>query len=284
MTNAAVPIRRGMTGGQFLKAIGPAARSVLARHVLAVYALVHEHHNIQPLGTGTLLAIAGKCFFVTAAHVMNAVRGDRKDELAICLPTEGRLIRIGGESLVTREEDEDVCVVALDAESTERVRTLPMLTLRDTWMSGEQPDCVYLLSGYPREWHRSDEHARRLLMRPYGIAVGRIAGADLALRRYDPKCHLLFTYGLNTLRDDPNGVEAPQSLEGMSGSAIWRIADLPLRAQDWLNSGMRVVAVQTSAYRVGDRAIVRGTKWSVIVAIIEDAFPDLRTAIALHDR
>ena len=271
-----------ITGAEFLKLVGPKAGPVLGHHVLAVFSLAREYQHQRPIGTGTLLRIADRVFLVTAAHVANAVDQSLGDALVIGLPNDGHLHIIGGEILVTRTDYEDIAVVALDAASIAKVRNLPTLSLGQTWLSDDAPEAIYLLSGYPQEWHRQDRAAGKLVVGPYGLAVGLYRGDSGSFKGYEPRDHLLFTYGLNSLRDDPNWVRSPASIEGLSGSPVWRLANLPDGAQNWTPEAMKVVAIQTGTYRVKERMIVKTTRWPVLIAMLRSAFPDLIKPIDLH--
>ncbi len=273
-----------MTGAEFIKLIGPSAGEVLKRHNLAVFSYAPEHDHHRPQGTGTLLRIADKIFLVTASHVVAAVQG--ADHLVVGNPVTGRLFPLAGELVRTDEAGADVAIFAIDDAHVPRVRELPALSLSQTWLEPALPEGWFLLSGFPREWHKRDPAKRTLLVNPYQIVVRPYAGDTAGLKGFDSDFHLLVTYGKNAQGNDPNGVAFPESVEGMSGACIWRFADAAPNAATWdAEKEMRVVGVQTSEYPGElDRRIVRGTKWRTVVEFLAAAYPDLRPAINLHLR
>jgi hypothetical protein len=276
-------IRETVTGAEYLKIIGPLAGEVLARHVLSIFALAPEHEHLRPIGTGALLQIADRRFLITAAHVASEADKVQGDRVVVGLPADGRLYVVGGKAIRTPEEHTDLAIVALSAESHAALNHLRPLSLADAYLGTSFSSAIYALSGYPREWYGKDDATRAITVRPYQIAVRLFDGDTTSLRGYDSAEHVLMTYGLNTLRDDPNGVVAPQSLRGLSGSSIWRLADLPSPSpEQWSSRAMRVVGIQTGEYRIGDRMVVKATRWASVVGTIAAAFPELRPPIMLH--
>jgi hypothetical protein len=273
---------RPVNGGEFIKMIGPQAGAMLKQHSLAVYSYASEHDHHLPQGTGTLLNIASRHFFITAAHVAATVSGE--DRLFVGNPASGHHMSLGGKLVHTDEAATDIAILAVDAERVPAVRQLPALSLSQTWLKPTLPPAWFVLSGFPREWHRKDPERRALLTNPYQIVVSPYVGDSDALKGFDPTHHFLMTYGKNAQRDDPNGVRYPESLEGMSGACVWRLADVSPNPATWsAGKEMRVVGIQTGEYEGKlDRRVVKGTTWLTVVEIIAAAFPDLKPAIELH--
>ena len=115
-------------------------------------------------------------------------------------------------------------------------------------------------------------------------------GDTTALEGYNEKLHILLDardeelYGQDgseqTLRV-AHGVRVPfaSALEGISGSAVWRLGRPHLKVEQWTAAENRVVGVQTSVYP--QRGVIRVTRWGAVNGLIVSVFPDVKPAIEM---
>jgi hypothetical protein len=79
------------------------------------------------------------------------------------------------------------------------------------------------------------------------------------------------------LGDDP---QLPAQLQGISGCAIWRFSDVPVK-EDWSVDEAKVVAVETCVYAERALKAIRGTKWRWVAKVLADMHPEIRESFRL---
>ena len=82
---------------------------------------------------------------------------------------------------------------------------------------------------------------------------------------------------------DGEHVETPRRLDGISGSSIWRAYAYGEDPSTWTAAAARVAAVQTCIVNIKGSVLIRGTRWYMVLAMLRDRYPDLASAIELHN-
>lgn len=260
-------------------------RPLLQQSVLPLYGYAREHDNHRPLGTANLLEIAGRYFAVTASHVAEAIYEDglQRDELSV--PTlDGTLVPLHGTLNGDRSGEHDVALLEFEWSVAEKLAGYRFLTLANTDNSPAPPRRGwYCVHGYPVVGALFDEKAKFHGARPFTHITSLYEGPTSSLPIYDAARHVLVELDPEVAIDFQGGdALLPCDLRGISGSAVWRAFTYGGDDATWSPSDARVAAIETAVVRNERRTIIRGTRWFVVLSLLRRLYPDLASAIDLH--
>ena len=151
------------------------------------------------------------------------------------------------------------------------------LTMLDFAYDPPQQGDEYFVCGFPAEMSNRNEkeifEQTAILFPTTCEAVG-----ERSLENFDRKRHLLFLMpGGTVLAED--GTPMPESLRGISGSAIWRV--LHGHSRDAFKvEDIRMIGVQTHVYE--KPGLIRATIWGAALTVLWTKFEDLRPSLKLH--
>lgn len=226
----------------------------------------------MPVGTGTLIKIAGRKFLVTAAHLfddfeLSLFAAPNKRHRGIPTPLEGAIIR----APEPKRDSIDIAVIDLSERSADALSDWDTITLNDvkppTW---EGP---FALCGYPSEKLRpQDDTLNCTLITAF---TDRIQPPSNASGSVEPGLDLFFRYddvGINTAGESVS----PPHLKGTSGCTIWQM--VATKSKIWTpNQAMKVVGVQSSAMR-GEW--FRAKSWVAVLGALSACGDDVEAEIA----
>ncbi len=252
--------------------------------------------TLQQFGTGTLLRVADQSFIVTAAHV---IKETPRSGTGLCITrTDGSFAQASGNWICSSEgqygtssDPFDVAVLRLEPSTARGLSNESFLRLDDISFAEDLSDSVFCLLGYPTLWSQpSTDQNTKLDLKPLQYTTDAFEGPTDALSEYKARFHLLLNAGLRESTDiegSPirfearSGVPAefPRGLGGISGCSVWVIGQKNKSLQDWNRGKAKVVAVQTGIYH--SQQIIKATRWIAVSTLLHEAFPELRTAMAL---
>ena len=242
---------------------------LVQRHVVSIVAYYNGELHQHP--TGTLVQFSGHHFVVTAAHAIETYdeakevypdlhllvdNGDAKD----LVPLDGRYhatktVRdpANPRFVVGDERDDlwDIGVWELDRHVVDGLTTKSFLNRASISLTDDLTTGAYLVAGFPCSWAKADSATRSLRWRWLRYSAHPYPERD-TLPNFDERFHMALCLG-----DDP---QLPAQLEGISGCAIWRLSDVPVK-EDWSVDEAKVVAVETCVYAERTLKAIRGTKW-----------------------
>lgn len=232
-------------------------------------------------GTGTLVRFGGIPFLVTASHVLvSHKKGTDPLRLLIIGPAGGEPITLTGEMLVSHkpggaeDDDYDVAIFELPQEIVAALGECVFLSQTDIVADDDFADDYYFVSGIPTDWAKIEgEPTDGLVLLTY--CTQPFLGETSSFGGYKPELHFLLSRG-GGLHISGEPAEMPKSLEGISGCSIWR--SYYTTTHDDEVGQARVVAVQTGTYLKG--TAIKGTRWSVVKAILAEFYPNLRPAMS----
>lgn len=260
-----------------------------------VAVVVSNRPEIHQIGTGILFQIADSCFVVTAAHVLTEPL--LYDKTIGITGGDGCLISTHGDWIASTPKQTDstdpfdIAVFRLPDTAIPRLSGKRFLRASDIDFSEQQSkSAVFAVFGFPGLWSlpiRGPEEDLELKGLEY-IACASNRPPDL--NGYDPRYHFLIDAQSSSLTDQ-NGYETAftdragdevsitKSLGGISGSSVWLVGDLGIPENHWDRIVPKVVAVETGVYK--EAGVIRATRWAAVTTLIHDAFPDLRSSIAV---
>lgn len=259
------------------------------RHVVSITAhykgAPHQH------ATGTLVQFSDHHFVVTAAHAIDHFHKGKQlySDLGLYIDNGDSkdLVRLDGHYHATRtvrdaenprllvgdERDDlwDIGLWELDRHVVEALTTKRFLNRANISLTDDLTTGVYLLAGFPCSWARVDTANRSVRWRWLRYIAHPYPERD-TLPNFDERFHMALCLG-----DDP---DMPTRLEGISGCAIWRLSDVPVK-EEWSVAEARVVAVETCVYQGRAHKAIRGTKWQCVVKVLADMHPEIRESFKL---
>ncbi len=273
---------------EFIAKVDSAMPAVFRKSVVPLFQFAPEHDYARLLGTATLVAVAGRHFIVTAAHAVADMfkNGNQLDDLYV--PNlDGAFVPVEGRFAGARQDEHDFAFVEMGVKTLERLRSRTFLSLADIDLTtGPLPAGWYYVHGYPGTQATSGRSGDEFRAKPSTYGAPLYEGPTSFLRTFDPALHALVEIDptqLATGADEGTTPSMPSDFKGISGSSMWRAFSFGVDANAWTPSDARVVAVETCVAQKDGRFIVRGTRWFVVLALLRHAFPDLASAIALHD-
>lgn len=260
-----------------------------------VAVVVSNSPEIHQIGTGILFQIADSCFVVTAAHVLTAPH--LYDKTIGITGGDGCLISAHGNWIASTPKQPDsadpfdIAVFRLPDTAIQRLSGKRFFRASEIDFSEQSKTAVFAVFGFPGRWAlpiRGPEEELELKAFEYIACASNRPPADLI--GYDPRYHLLIDAQFSNLTDqsgsetaftDRAGDEVPftKSLHGVSGSSVWLVGDLGVPKNHWDRIVPKVVAVETAVYK--EAGVIRATRFVAVTTLIHDAFPDLRSSIAV---
>jgi hypothetical protein len=213
----------------------------IARGTVPLYA--RSEGRLRLIGSGSLLGMSNEAFLITAAHVIDELRGG---QLCTVNPfADSGPISLGREAPTQSDaEVHDIAIVPL-GESLDPFRALTAGDL-DFDADFAKPGRYHFL-GWPQQFTLAARE--RLASLPIFCAAETYQGPTEDLLNYHSALHLLL---------DVNA--PPAALFGLSGSPIWRIDGAAARA----------VAVETAMYPLSpERVLVRGTSFRAVLRLLQ---------------
>lgn len=245
-------------------------------------AIVAENPQLLfQLGTGTLVRIADTFLVVTAAHVVldahnynwtMGISGAQKK--FIILGSDWSCSGEGGDPGVL-----DIAIHKLAQDAVTNLAGKEFINLSDLTTPSNYSTGYYCLFGYPACWTKSaDAHTDTLTAGGFQLTTTAYNGDTHLLSNFDPKHHFLLEADdlhLHAYGSDP---VFPKRLEGISGCSVWHLGDLSTPIEHWPKNRIGLAGVQTGVYRTN---IIKVTRWSSVVNLILQVFPELRPAVQL---
>src|SRR6267378_1274049 len=249
-----------------IRAFGSKLEPLLRSACIPLYTRAVEHDFIRPLGTGSLLEVAEKRWLVTASHVL--VEG-RRDQLIAGNLIAGHQFSVEGVAI--GNERDDVGILELDQRSAGLFEGARWLRVTDLRLDPPQVSDVCVLAGYPVNLQRRGGPTSALAY------ITRQHDGDYKAFSSDPAEHLLLDYDhAESIAAEPDRGPPPDRLQGISGSAVWRLDDT---GSDQMRA--TVVAIETGVFPHPGRLIVKATRIGAVLGLIGRAYPDLRGALTL---
>ncbi len=253
--------------------------------------------SLSQHGTGTLFRIADAFFLVTAAHVFRLAR-QYALSIGFGAAINGSFIPIRGRHLESRpkyaDDDSDVCDIAIYpilSEDVSHIEKDRFLSLVDVDCGSQSPTAVYSICGFPCKWSKTSRTAdEKVVLKAIQYTSYSYSGDTSAFVGYVADRHLLISANVDETTDDKgdavrfvdfvgDALTFPKQLSGISGSSVWRIGDLNVPLSEWNSDHAKVVAVQTGVYQ--DKSVIKATRWSVVLEMLNRAFPELHPALSL---
>lgn len=215
-------------------------------------------------GSGTYFQFDGRTFLVTAAHT---VSDEKPESLAVPKsPTGGNLVTLGSVTVSWPQEDDLLDVAVLELMDSEFVSSLANEWLIfdeghiGDYSSGE--DAHYLVVGHPAATITASD--KQLVGRPYPLFGKPSEGKPVHAKG---PAYLNVDIFLDEVAPI-SGFEKfrPERLQGISGSAIWRVFEVPSGELWSPEKALRLVGIQCSV-RNGD--FVRGKQWRWVKGLLD---------------
>jgi hypothetical protein len=222
--------------------------------------------------TGSLFAIGGLRFLVTAAHIFDDDPPPLWIENAV---QKRRMTLVGRRWRVDDDGAIDLAFVQLGELLTERLEGMRFLTMQDV-EPRIAPAHIFAVAGFPAELNISGT-APFLFCYTTNFFAGPTTGI-----RYDPSTDLLLKYDLSfSAGVDGTPAGMPDRLHGMSGCPVWMLD--PTQSLD--ASSLRLVGVQTGTIPFDGAPhikIVKATKFEGVLAWLVHVFPDLERVLRMY--
>jgi hypothetical protein len=245
---------------------------------------LHQH------ATGTLVQFGDHCFVATAAHAIDDFHQAKEHypdlRLFVDNGVSNDLVPLDGnyfatktvydrETLAIRLPGErndlwDVALWELGSRSIQKLTNKAFLNRSSIDIGANLSTGVFFLAGCPRCWSQVD-YATRSFSWTWLTYLAQPYAKPESLAHFDERFHMALR-----LADD---AQLPTDLKGISGCAIWKVADYPIR-DDWSVEQARVVAIQTCVLKETPKAI-RGTKWACVLPVLARMHPDIREIFRL---
>jgi hypothetical protein len=228
---------------------------------------------VSGVASGTLLAVSGAHFVVTAAHVLRQfdVPGH---ELRIGMgdPQRPQPLPIPADR-VEIDDAQDVAAVLLTPDVVSRLPGKRFLTLTDIALDPAIGDWYCLLFGYLWEGTQPNRDYSSLILPNFRYWTRRYDGS-MANPKYDAASHSLVEFHEKAW-SLPDGIKManPSSLGGLSGAALWRVFRPEHAEGGWSPPLMKVIAVENVVY---DDRIIGCTNFAKVLPLFEALAPELR--------
>lgn len=236
------------------------------------------------LGSGTLFSIGDARFIVTAAHVLETASAAKKriwfggsdtNSHRLYPSANGLKWYADGEQM----EKSDFAIWRLEESDSKRFPGHRFLRLMDISSLEPRANDFFCTVGFPTELTPMIERgagarhwvqALKLYSLPYD-------GETEMLGNYEPDSHILVCGQSETMSAFDHEKPFPKQLGGISGGQIWRIRFDVINEKPIVLAAL--AAVETCVYRSG--RIVRGTKWSRVLGVMFNAWPELQPAMKI---
>ena len=244
-----------------------------------VFAARSKSEELWPFGTGTLAAIGNRRLLVTAAHVRTKQKKQGYDFLCAATAKGSFTALIQGNWILYPKVD--VAIFELSERHFSDLEANAFVSLCDIALDVETSTGIFALFGLPAVWSapslRGDSSPVK--SKALQFITHAYSGSTTGLENFDASVHVVLNAGSADHRNDKGEeISWPDRLNrflpGISGCGIWKLCregELPALPDP---AHSRLVAVETGVF--SDRGIVKGTKWSVVAALIQESFPDLK--------
>jgi hypothetical protein len=264
---------------------------LVQRHVVSI-AAYDSKAGLRQHATGTLVRFSDHFFLVTAAHAIEAYHkgkcpypdlrlfidnGDSEDLVPLygsyqatqtVRDQERPRLRLQGE----RDDLWDIGLWNLDRRTVDALTKKRFLNRRSISITDDLTTGAYFLAGCPCSWARTDAPPWSIKWKWLRYITHPYPERDALPKDFDDRFHIALCLG-----EDP---ELPRQMEGISGCAIWKLADLPVK-EDWTVDQARVVAVETGVFTKRPRKAIKGTKWQCVAKVLAKLHPEIRETFKL---
>jgi len=261
---------------EFARQVYPTRHAAWASCTVAI--LVDYGEGMRQHGTGTLVRIAEHPFLVTASHVVVPPKKEFKMDLFLVGPSGTAPIPLVGSRVVTHspggcdDDPADIAVWELQDITISNLGECTFLRQTDIVADDDFAEDYYFFTGFPTVWAKTDDEPDRgLQLLSYCTQLYEGSTTSPTFR---PDWHVLLRCG-GALQVTGERAEMPKDLRGISGCSIWRSYFTTSGAK----GRARVVAVQTGTLKNG--TVVQATRWALVVKMISDSYPHLRSAFSL---
>lgn len=249
---------------------------------VVLFAARSKQQHLIPYGTGSLFAIGERRFLVTAAHVPK--EADRQKYSFLCATTKkGKFTPFlrGGWALMRKL---DVAVFELSPQNAEDLEDNAFLRLADVALNADVNSGFFAIFGVPAVWSglSLDDESGPVQIKALQFITTPYEGDVTVLQDFDPAAHIALAAGEDYHRNhDGEKINWPAPLKeflpGISGCAIWKIADAfsPGAAAN----GARVVGVETGVF--SKAGVIAGTRWGAVASLFRQRYPELRPALEI---
>lgn len=236
-------------------------------------------------GTGSLFAVDGLHFLVSAAHVL--VDQEVAGTLAIPCPNRVRMFTLEGRGCEgihkkPNAPDVDVGIVRLPGEFAAELQDAghAFLGPEDLWGKADhgtrEGEAAYIC-GFPDAW--ADSNDARIAI-PFLYAGSRASPeqARFTELRYDPGFHQLIRLREEGI-DHKGREQVTPPLHGVSGGPVWwTVKPNSPAGLIWTPPPVKLRAVQIEVYPKA--RFIRATSWHVVAEMIVNQFPETRPTLA----
>lgn len=226
--------------------------------------------------TGILFQVADHHFLITASHDLNWI----SENVPIFIAPHGPgidPIQLTGRMTGTEDASIDIAIMRLASENVEYL--LPerqFLRMTSLDFLSRSSNGIYVVQGYPVELGRIDMDVGKVRTRGMryctDIYEGELPAMDYP---FDDDIHVSLQHHLDEHDLSGNAIKSPK-ITGMSGGAIWRLAE-SIDGKLEVNEP-KLVAVQTKA-KTGE--FLKGTWIKYALELIAKTYPELRPAMSL---
>jgi len=246
-----------------------------------LFAARSAERQLVPFGTGSLFAIADRRFIVTAAHVHEDAEKQGFDFL--CATTRKGKFTPLHRGVWGVMHKFDVAIFELNSKNAEDLDENVFLSLADVALDVDLTSGLFAIFTVPACWSESSfddqsgpvkAKALQFVTTPYEGDVGLLAD-------FNPTVHIALGANDEHLRNhDGLKISWPDRLggflPGISGCAIWKIADKYRPNARPEPDVARVVGVETGVY--SGPGVIKGTRWDAVGSLIQQGYPELRSA------
>lgn len=272
-----------------MRRIAAGTRESIKRATMPLFRTVAGKAGV--CATGVLLAIQGKQFILTAAHIFDGHHWDtRPIPLSITDRVLGKpLFPIGDVTMrrsptkdpVNRFDDDpfDSCVIDISQETATRIAagSFRFLELSDLDPWGDQDLCdLYTVAGYPDELDPGEVAPNALgeALCCYTTVLYWGDRGEIPWTEDDQGVGILMDHGQDTTQDDNGQSVVPPWPTGMSGGGLWRIAASGSDMNAWNLADVKLIGIQSRYYI--HESVLRGTRIEHSLGFIYRGHKDLQ--------
>jgi hypothetical protein len=272
-----------------LRAMAASIPDAVANSAVAIVGA--NRPTVRQFGSGTLLAVADRCFVVTAAHVVRQAR-DCNSTIGITGAGDDHFIATPETWIVSQGDSFDLAICPLDQSRSERLAKSTFVRISDVSFETDLSHGFFVVFGFPGIWSTQSTDTRDVMqLRALRYSTYAYGDTTAALEGYDNRYHLLLdakpeqmfdasgaTMRFTMLSGHP--ARMPEDLRGISGCGVWMIGDLTISCEKWRADQARLVGVETGVF--GRAAAIKATRWNAVMTLLYEAVADVRSTIRLY--